>query len=114
MRIRFFLIGLVVVAVLAACTTNDQTTSLVMEEGFVPYYTDLAEARSKAPPRAMTPPSAPTASNPAVRARPEGFQFVEVMARPFFNVLAGARQRANSSCGPYHIGHYVARKSNDS
>lgn len=48
MRTRFMLVILVMVAVLAACTAEQATTTLVADDGKAPYYTDLADALNAA------------------------------------------------------------------
>jgi len=46
MRIKILIAGLIAVVALAACSTTDQNTSLVANDGFAPYYTNLAEAQA--------------------------------------------------------------------
>ena len=48
MRIRILITGLILAVAVFACMTADQHTSLVTNDGFVPYYTDLAEAQAAA------------------------------------------------------------------
>lgn len=48
MRTKILIAGLMLVVALAACTATDQPTSLVANDGFVPYYTDLLEAQAAA------------------------------------------------------------------
>ncbi len=48
MRTKILIAGLMLIVALAACTATDQHTSLVANDGFVPYYTDLAEAQAVA------------------------------------------------------------------
>jgi len=50
MRTKILIAGLMLVVVLAACSTTDKSTTLVVNDGFVPYYTDLAEAQAAADP----------------------------------------------------------------
>ena len=50
MRTKILIAGLMLVVVLAACSTTDQHTTLIANDGFVPYYTDLAEAQAVAGP----------------------------------------------------------------
>jgi len=48
MRNKILITGLMLTVVLAACTATDQHTSLVANDGFAPYYTNLAEAQAVA------------------------------------------------------------------
>ncbi len=48
MRTKVLIAALVVAVIMAACSTTDQHTSLVANDSFAPYYTDLAEARTAA------------------------------------------------------------------
>ena len=48
MRTKILIAGLMLIVALAACSTTDQQTSLVADDGFAPYYTDLAEAMAAA------------------------------------------------------------------
>ena len=48
MRIKVLIAALVVAVMMAACSTTDQPTSLVANDGFAPYYTDLTEAQAAA------------------------------------------------------------------
>ena len=48
MRTKILMAGLMALVALAACSTTDQTTSLVTNDGFAPYYTNLTEAQAVA------------------------------------------------------------------
>ena len=48
MRTKILIAGLMLVVSLAACTTTDQSTSLVANDSFAPYYTNLTEAQAAA------------------------------------------------------------------